>query len=581
MGGKGRRNGRMSFMKEYSLRPLGTGSTGHTLTEYPLLLQNLLISRGISTRDEAESFFSPKYETGFHDPFLLNDMDKAVARILEAIEKNERILIYSDYDADGIPGGVMMREFFDRIGYENVENYIPHRHDEGYGLHLEAVETFREKGIKLLITVDCGIVDTDQVARARELGIDVIITDHHEPNEKLPEAYAIINPKRKDSTYPEQVLCGSGVAFKLIQGLLQKNRFGLGEGQEKWLLDLVGIATLSDMVPLTGENRTLAHFGLKVLQKSPRPGLQHLWTKLRVNQNNLVEDDIGFSLAPRINAASRMGHPMDGFKLLYTKDLAEGSESAIYLDKINDERKGVVASLVKDIRKRIKEKEKEGNLPSVLVFGNPDWKPALLGLAGNAILDDIKRPIFLWGRNGDKELKGSCRSDGSVSLVALMEASKGVFTQYGGHKMAGGFALSSEAVHTLEEVLNESFKKVKGEKIEDVSLIDAELNVSDISWETYSSIEKLAPFGVGNEKPLFMFRNTQIKSIRQFGKEQNHLELILGDENENIKAIKFFTKPESFAIPPKGNEFRDIVATFEKSTFGYRPELRLRIVDII
>jgi single-stranded-DNA-specific exonuclease len=259
----------------------------------------------------------------------------------------------------------------------------------------------------------------------------------------------------------------------------------------------------------------------------------------------------------------------------------EGSESALYLDKINDERKGVVASLVKDIRKRIKDKEAMGKLPKVLVFGNPDWKPSLLGLAGNSILDDIKCPIFLWGRNGDTELKGSCRSDGSVDLVKLMSNCGDVFTQFGGHKMAGGFAVSSENVHTLEQVLNDVYKKVKNDNTKDISWIDAELKLSDINFETHNILQKFAPFGVGNEKPLFIFRNTPILQVKMFGKEKNHLELVLGDELKSVKAIKFFTKPESFSIPPKENSFRDIIATFEKSTFGYRPELRLRIVDII
>ena len=420
----------MFLMKEYRLRPIAEESVQASLVGYPILLQNLLSSRGITTREDAEKFFNPHYQNDLHDPYLLKDMDKAVDRILVAIKNKERILIYSDYDADGIPGGVMMREFFDRIGYGNVENYIPHRHDEGYGLHLEAVETFPEKEIRLLITIDCGIVDIESVARANALGMDVIITDHHEPGGSLPEAYAIVNPKREDCDYPEKILCGTGVAFKLIQAILEKNCFDLALGQEKWFLDLVGIATLSDMVPLVGENRALAYFGLKVLQKSPRPGLQQLWKKLKVNQRNIVEDDIGFSLAPRVNAASRMGKPMDGFKLLYTKDLNEGIESALHLDKINDERKGVVAGIVKDLRKRIKEKELVGELPSVLVFGNPEWKPSLLGLAGNALLDDIRRPIFLWGRNGDTQLKGSCRSDGSVNLILLMEKAKESFAQF-------------------------------------------------------------------------------------------------------------------------------------------------------
>lgn len=568
-------------MKEYRLRTETLQTEYKELARYPKLFQAILASRGIMTEGEAMRFFLPQYEDNLHDPFLLKDMDRAVERILKAINDKERILIYSDYDADGIPGGVMLREFFDRINYPNVENYIPHRHDEGYGLHLDAVETFTEKGIKLLITVDCGIVDFNQVARAQELGIDVIITDHHEPNGALPPAHAIVNPKQHDCTYPEKILCGSGVVFKLIQAVLLKNRFGLKEGYEKWFLDLVGIATLSDMVPLVGENRALAHFGLRVLQKSPRPGLQQLWKKLRVNQRNLKEDDIGFSLAPRINAASRMGHPMDGFRLLYTKDIKEGAEAALYLDKINDERKGVVASVVKDIRKRIKDREQQGGLPSVLVFGNPEWKPSLLGLAGNAIIDDIRRPIFLWGRNGDQDLKGSCRSPGSVNLVALMEKAKDIFLQFGGHKMAGGFAVSQEKVHLLEDMLNSAYQDMEKDVAIDAILIDGEVKISNVTLELFNLIEQLAPFGIGNERPVFKFPKTLIKEAKLFGKEKNHLELLVSDGEKDMKAIKFFSKPESFEEPIQSQTMRDVYATIENSTFGYRPELRLRIIDII
>jgi single-stranded-DNA-specific exonuclease len=567
-------------IKTYSARKTLSEEVDESLKAYPELVRTLLFSRGITNSEDAEKFFNPDYVADLHDPYLLADMDMAVQRIFKAIEKKEKILIYSDYDADGIPGGVMLKEFFDKIGYTNVENYIPHRHDEGYGLHLEAVETFAESGVKLLITVDCGIVDTDQVARAQKLGIDVIITDHHEPNEVLPPAFAIINPKRKDCTYPEQILCGSGVVFKLIQGMLFKNRFDVKEGQEKWFLDLVGIATLSDMVPLTGENRALAHYGLKVIRKSPRPGMQKLWAKLRVNPNNVTEDDIGFSFSPRLNAASRMGHPMDGFKLLYTKDVVEADEVTTYLSKINDERKGTVAAIVKDIKKHLREKKEE--LPNVLVFGNPDWKPGILGLVANSIMDDVRKPIFVWGRNGDKDIKGSCRSDGSVSLVALMEATKDTFLQYGGHKLAGGFAISHENIHTLEGKLNEAYKSVEQEKEDETVMLDRSLSLEDVTWDNYRIIEKFAPFGVGNSKPIFIFENIIVSDTKQFGKELNHMEIVFEQKTSRpIKAIKFFSRPENFTNVPEKGKPVSLIASFEKSTFGRYPELRLRIIDII
>lgn len=567
--------------KEYRLRDAVPANIDTDLSVYPPILRKLLYYRGITEPETAEKFLNPEYDRDLHNPFLLKGMDKAVSRIIEAIEKNQKILIYSDYDADGIPGGVALRDFFENIGHKNVENYIPHRHDEGYGLHLEAVDQFKERGVELIITVDCGIADFDQVGRAQSLGIDVIITDHHEPNGNVPEAFAIINPKQKDCSYPEAILCGSGVVFKLIQGILSKNRFGLKEGREKWLLDLVGLATMSDMVPLTGENRALAFYGLKVLRKSPRPGLQQMWKILGTNQKYITEDDIGFSLAPRINAASRMGEPDDAFLLLKTKKISEAGMASERLNKINDERKGVVASLVKEIKKHIREREESGTLPSVLVFGNPNWRPSLLGLAGNSIMEDIRRPIFLWGRNGESLLKGSCRSDGETDMVALMECAKESLIQFGGHKMAGGFEVSHEKIHTLEESLNTAFKSLpKGNDSEDV-FVESEISLEEVDWNLYSQIEKLAPFGVGNEKPKFLITNAKVSGVKQFGKEKNHLEISLETNGKPIKAISFFSSPQKYEIVPEEGKKINLVAVLEKSMFRNYPELRLRIVDII
>ena len=333
-------------MPRYVVREQPESDLLRDIAHYPFFVQRLLSSRGIHSKEAAEEFFTPVYTRDLHDPFLLKDMEKAVERILSAIEKKESIVIYSDYDADGIPGGAMLRSFFDTISYERVKNYIPHRHDEGFGLHTDAVESLAKEGANLIITIDCGIGDIAAAEVAKKHGVDLIITDHHESGEVLPDAYAIIDHKQPGCSYPEQILCGAGVAFKLVQAMLSRNRFGLKEGYEKWLLDLVGIATLSDMVPLTGENRALAHFGLMVLRKSPRPGLQAMWKKLRINQRYIEEDDIGFSFSPRINAASRMGHPMDAFHLLFAKNEGDALSAVECLESLNKERKTVVAQTV-------------------------------------------------------------------------------------------------------------------------------------------------------------------------------------------------------------------------------------------
>ncbi len=571
-------------MDKYAVREALPPEIHKTLEAYPELLRALLFYRNIDTPEKAQEFLNPNYETGVHDPFLMKDMDKAVERILKAIEQKEKILIYSDYDADGIPAAVVMHDFFKSIGYENFSIYIPHRHDEGYGLHIEAVDTFVEQGVKLLVTLDCGIVDHDQVKHAMDLGIDVIITDHHLPGETLPQAYAVVNSKRNDCEYPYDMLCGSGVAFKLVQGILQKNRFNLKEGAEKWLLDMVGLATLSDMVPLQGENRVLAHYGLKVIRKSRRPGLQKLLSLMKMKQQHITEDDIGFMITPRINAASRMGVPTDAFHMLSETDEAKADVLARHLDGINAERKVLVATLVKEIKKTMAEREDHYRTIPVIVLGNPAWRPAILGLAANSVAEEYNKPVFLWGREDGVHIKGSCRSDGVTDLVKIMQGASHALLQFGGHKFSGGFAVEHDKIHHLEEALttsmnslNATSKKVEPKKIP----IDATLSLDDVSWNNFNHIDKLAPFGVGNPKPTFLFKNIVISGVKQFGKRQEHLELTFtNSQNRKIPAIGFFMTIDDFSIALSEGKKINLVATIEKSTFKYSPELRLRIVDV-
>ena len=556
------------------------------LAGYPELLKILLLNRGIKDKAEAEAFLNPDYERDLHDPFLLLDMDKAVERILQAIEKKEKIVIYSDYDADGIPGGVILHDFLQKIGYENFYNYIPHRHLEGFGLNEEAIGKFKLDKVDLVITVDCGIADLVEADKLKKSKIDLIVTDHHEPKEKLPKAVAVVDAKRADSKYPFKDLCGAGVAYKLVQGILKKNNFGLKEGSEKWFLDMVGIATLSDMVPLVGENRALACYGLKVLRKSPRVGLMKLLRLLKIEQKNITEDDIGFSISPRINAASRMGDPEDAFKLFVAKTDEEADLCARHLDQINNERKGTVAALVKEVRKIMVERYAVGGAgeKKVVVIGNPNWKPSLLGLVANSLVDDHKRPVFLWGRDGGNVLKGSCRGDGCVSTLDLMtEVEKGILIEFGGHDMSGGFSVFQEKVHLLEDKLQLAYEKVilKGIQIKEENLVDAKITFDEVNAENYRLIEKLAPFGTGNPKPLFLFEKVVVENVKMFGKETNHLELTFkNSRNKSVKAIGFFVKVSDFGVELKAGEKINLLANFEKSTFRGFAELRLRIVDV-
>ncbi len=572
----------------YSVQPEINEVVSKELIQYPELTRKLLFYRGIENKEQADKFLNPLFLDN-HDPFLLKGMDIAVERILFAIEKKEKIIIYSDYDADGIPGAVVLHDFFKKIGYENFENYIPHRVLEGFGLNDDAVESFAKKGVNLIITIDCGIADVKESEKIKKLGIDLIVTDHHLPKqsdigeEVLPHAIAVLNHKQKNCEYPDKNICGSGVIFKLVQALIKKNgeKWNITEGWEKWLLDMVGIATVSDMVPLTGENRIFAYFGLKVLRKSPRIGLQKLLSLTKIDQKNITEDDIGFMISPRINAASRMGVPEDAFNMLRSTNDLEATKFAIHLDKINGERKVIVAQIVKEIKKKWNEIDPDKKR-KVLVTGNPDWKPSLLGLVANSLMDEHKGPVFLWGREEGKNLKGSCRSNNCVDIVAMMREAKGVFDEYGGHSASGGFTVSFEKVDSLADELEKAYEKLSVQKVESEGLVaDAVITIDDVNVNTEKEISRLAPFGMKNHKPIFAIQGIEIYEVNIFGKGKDHLKLnFKNSRGKMISAIAFFKKPENYtAVIEKGSKI-DLLANVEKSFFAGREEIRLRIVDI-
>jgi single-stranded-DNA-specific exonuclease len=364
-----------------------------SLTNLENRLATLLHKRGVIETVEIEKFLNPSYDDHLHDPFLLHDMDKATERIGQAIQAKEMIVIFSDYDCDGIPGAVVLYDFLTSVGHEKFFNHIPHRHYDGFGLSVSAVEAIKEKhNPALIITIDCGTTDLEAVERAREIGIDVIVTDHHEPKDTLPEAVAVVNPKVGD-TYPFTGLCGAAVVFKLVQAMLAQGNYILPRGHEKWWLDMVGIATIADMVPLIDENRVLASYGLKVLRKSRRPGLQQLFRAQKAHQAYLTEDDVGFTIGPRINAASRMDTPEDAFWLLAVKDEGEAGARLKHLESLNKARKTAVAQMTREVHQRLGE---TADIPPVIVLGNPDWRPSLVGLAANKLAEENNRPAFLW-----------------------------------------------------------------------------------------------------------------------------------------------------------------------------------------
>lgn len=562
-------------MKQYSLRETPSPESIQELSEFPETLQKLLVYRDITTREKALEFLNPRYE--LHDGKLLKDSERAAERIIRAIDAGEKICVYCDYDADGIPAGVIFHDFFSLIGFTNFFIYIPHRHTEGFGLHSEALTDIASRGATLVVTLDCGISDIGEVTHGNSLGLDIIITDHHLPKETLPPAYAIVNPKQTDCHYPEKMLCGAGVGFKLIQVILEKKNFGLTPGKEKWLLDMVGLATISDMVPLRGENRVLAFFGLSVLRKTPRPGLQKLFSLTKTSRHMLSEEDIGFTISPRINVASRLGDPHDAFTMLSERDESRAYSYAEKLHTLNDERKGSVRALTQEINKRIRERHIDTE-KKVLVVGDPRWKPALAGLVANSLMQEYSKPVFIWGREDGELIKGSARSNGRYGVVDLMNHAREVFEDFGGHDVSGGFSVSPEKIHLVSDALEKAAEEL-GERVTDERVwVDLVCNAEELTPKLYEEISRLAPFGMGNPKPLFKLSLSIFSKPRLFGKHKEHLELVL--TKKGLKGIYFFAPKKALDHVESGVPYT-LYGHFEESTFLGRSELRFRIVDIV
>ena len=548
----------------------------------PAELEKLLLEERGLTEENKKDFLYPTYELG--DVFLFSDMKKSVERIRAAIENKEEIGIYADYDCDGIPGAVVLTDFFEKIGYlEHVHVYIPDRHDEGYGLSELGINSLHEKNVTLIITVDLGITGIAQIADAQSRGIDVIVTDHHAPigmsDIELPSAFAIVHPCK--STYQNTEPCGAAMAFYLVCGFLETYReeFGVAVGWEKWLLDLVGFATLSDMVPLTGDNRMLAGYGLAVMRKTRRKGLQILFLENKLSQMALTEQDLTFTVAPRLNAASRMDTPMLAFQLLRSTDDREATALVRTLETINAERKVLVARLVKEAHKSVSARE----LPAIVVVGNPEWRPAVLGLVATKLSETYKRSFFVWGNGGDGMIKGSCRMLDIHHAAHLMHAlPEGMLLHAGGHQAAGGFSVTKEQIHFLEEALNAAIGGQYDGETEEAGA-KAELShplavpLAIATTRHLEIVRRFAPFGVGNPQPEFLFENVTINATKLFGKSEEHLECEISDATGSAIAFTFFVDEETKAKCFEGATV-SLIGTLEA---GWRGGVRIKIAKVV
>jgi single-stranded-DNA-specific exonuclease len=536
-------------------------------------LQSLLIDRLNLSDQQKQDFLFPKYEFGNFWDF--EDMSIAVERIYKAVKSGEQIGIYADYDCDGIPGAVILMDLFKALKVESqVHVYIPDRHDEGYGLSTVGIDALEAKGVTLIITVDLGITAIAEVADARSRGIDTIVTDHHAPLSQYPAALAVVHPKK--GNYINQEPCGAAVAFYLLCAFLEKHRegFGIKEGYQKWSLDMAGFATISDMMPLLGENRMLVTYGMMVMKKTRRVGLQTFFKSQYIDPYNLTETDLSFTLAPRLNAASRMDTPMLAFELLSTNDADRALVLAKQLEKINAERKLLVARIVKESHKKLETRE----LPEIVVLGDLSWRPAVLGLVATKLQETYQRSFFVWGESGDGLIKGSCRMLPSHHAALLFQAlPEGTLLHSGGHQAAGGFAVSKEKIHFFEQELNKAIGIVD-HKIEEKNNSEAiSMPLGIVTTRHLQKIRALAPFGIANPQPSFVFENIKVLGTKMFGKNKEHLECELQDVGGIAIAFNFFTDEDMINKIIAGESIA-FIGTLEA---GWRGGVRVRIQNLL
>lgn len=497
------------------------------------LFEKILAARGI-TPDTRALFLTPDYQRQ-HDPFLLPDMQAAVDRLVTAREKQENITVYGDYDIDGLTATTVLLDAFTSFGFENVRTFIPNRFVEGYGLTVEAIEKIADDGADLVITVDCGSLSHVEIARANELGVDVIVTDHHNVAETPPPAVATINPKRKDHTYPFIDLAGVGVAFKLVQALQTKLE-GLEKGQEKWLLDLVALGTVCDVVPLVDENRTFVFWGLKVLAQTRRPGLKALMAVAGVRPETVNARSLGFALGPRMNAAGRLETAQYAQDMLTATDPMEALSYARQLDEMNQARRREQKSIYEEA---VSQAEQRSGDP-VLVVSAPGWNHGIVGIVAAKLLEKYQKPTYVLAEDGE-QAKGSARSYGDFSAADAIRASDDLIIKGGGHKLAAGVTLRTDQISAFRQRVNDVYRQQKLTNQAALLLPKADVDalIDDLSEALVDEIALLEPFGNSNPQPILRSENLLVQHQRRMGDEGQHIKLILSDGNKTLETVAF------------------------------------------
>lgn len=532
------------------------------------VIGKIIVNRHVVNDEDVRIFITPTRDD-FHNPFLFKGMDIAVDRIIKAINNKEKILIYGDYDVDGITSTTVLKKYLMDRGI-SVDTYIPNRLHEGYGLNKKAIDTIKERNIDLIITVDCGISAIEEVDYAVRLGMDIIVTDHHEVGEKLPNALAVIDAKRKDNTYPFRALAGVGVVFKLIQALSIK----LEIKPEEYLkyLDLVCVGTISDIVPLEGENRTIAKLGLMLIKVTRNLGLREL-----IKSSGYKEIDsntISFGVAPRINACGRMGHEEEALKLFLAEDLESATKITKELNEYNTLRQSTEKAIYEEAVQQIEKNHLDAN--NSIVLGGKGWHHGVIGIVSSKVTDKYYKPSILLSFE-DNIAKGSGRSVPGFDLYEGLAKCEDLLEKYGGHSMAVGLTIKKENLENFKERFEQIAKEKNIKELVPIIYIDDELKLKDINMDLVKSISILEPFGEANKVPLFLIRNLKIDSIRALS-EGRHLKLTLRDENFVINAI-------GFELGYLAEEYRigdriDVVGTLEINSFNGFSSIQINMKDI-
>jgi single-stranded-DNA-specific exonuclease len=536
----------------------------------PLLVQ-VLFNRKIATPAAVEEFLSP-LPPELYDPFQLKGMEAAVTRIRAAIENRERIVIYGDYDADGVTGSVLLTQALRAMGAVRVQPYIPHREKEGYGLNRKALDELAAQGNRLIITTDCGIRGVEPIEHAGRLGLEVIVTDHHAPGPELPPATAIIDPKQPGDTYPDRMLAGVGIAFKLVQGLVQAG-LELDGLEEDDLLDLVAIGTVADLAPLLKENRLLVRRGLEVLNNAGRPGVAALFKHARVRPGQATATTIGYTLGPRINAAGRVDHAYQAARLLITEDPAAADSLAAELTQLNRQRQETTREMT---RRALEQALAQAEDTPLLFAAHADYPSGIVGLIASRLLETRYRPAIAAQIRGDLTV-GSCRSIEEFHITAALDQIGDILVKHGGHRRAAGFTVETKNLPEFQERLTAiAAEQLDGRDLMPRLDIDVTLGFKNISWKVQESLARLEPCGIENPVPLLLSPGVCVANTRRVGKDRAHLKLTLKDGGRTFDGIAFRMGDKEDEV----QERMDIVYRLEENEWNGRRRLQLNIQDM-